>query len=71
MVEHMDKLTIGLGFSQLLNKPSQSVHRVDPIVIEPAKKYIKIWLTGGAILLLNLTYRCKKILLRVRNKVIF
>ena len=38
MVEHVDELTIGLSRRQLFNQPSQAVHWVHPVVVQPAVK---------------------------------
>ena len=38
MVEHVDELSVGLSRRQLFNQPSQAVHWVHPVVVQPAVK---------------------------------
>lgn len=49
VVEHMDELTIGLSLCQLLNKPSKTVHGVNPVVIEPTEKMFFLLFIGDEI----------------------
>ena len=39
MVEHVDELSVGLSRRQLFNQPSQAVHWVHPVVVQPAVKF--------------------------------